>query len=741
MNLFYKAFFLLALTTTQITLAQDSEELTSKPEITTALPEGSIEEQQTSESSPVLLDSQLRSALLRALSEIEEGEDSDEVSEEEEANVKKAQASAITIFENSNEEPEEALVEQAQPIQESSSPASESNEASSQSEEDTSTQKVSFVLFQKSEALQGQTITSLEDKPLDPFKDAEQIITSASNNILPQNGNSNPQTRSIDSKENVLQSEQKKFQSAKSGFANFNAINNNEGKKASKPILVEKFSIGKAVDEPFVLKSYVKPSGSKEENSGVAYVKPSQKFIQTNYKAKSNSFPEKNENGNVNAATEPATEVSTEENEAKVEQFFTAPLVAAFTVHQDEKGLPKKVEPIYKNAPSQSQAATSIQQQSTLTQQQETNQNILQSPTFNNLDLLRKQQILEQELEKLRLQQQRFAARNTNQPTQAFSQQNFNQAINQNFNQFDPVFTEPDRSIVTKLATLDPSSLVLNRFTPNDAISTGFTQNQINSKPSGDITVLPSISYDPLLEAGKLPENAQILPTKEPTGFKKIPALPKVQNQQSFALQSNNIYDATRQQPNLVSTLVQPNVNYLQQNRFVTPQQTFQTLNNQNRFLRQEVGTANPGFNQNSFSIVPAQQPFAPRHELGYFPTDNRFVRQQNVLSSQQNVRGLRNNVESTQVYQTSLQNPNRFLRSNFEGSLTAPQQINIQQSVQPASNQNRFFRSNLEGNLGFNHPQSNLRPLRSNQESAFSQNSPVLQNYRYSSSFGLPLN
>ncbi|XP_018321384.1 uncharacterized protein LOC108734351 isoform X2 [Agrilus planipennis] len=41
---------------------------------------------------------------------------------------------------------------------------------------------------------------------------------------------------------------------------------------------------------------------------------------------------------------------STEEHEAKVEdvQFFQAPLVAAFTVHQDEKGLPKKVEAIYK---------------------------------------------------------------------------------------------------------------------------------------------------------------------------------------------------------------------------------------------------------------------------------------------------------------------------------------------------------------------------------------------------------
>lgn len=41
---------------------------------------------------------------------------------------------------------------------------------------------------------------------------------------------------------------------------------------------------------------------------------------------------------------------STEENEAKVEdvQFFSAPLVAAFTVHQDERGLPRSVVPIFK---------------------------------------------------------------------------------------------------------------------------------------------------------------------------------------------------------------------------------------------------------------------------------------------------------------------------------------------------------------------------------------------------------
>ena len=43
---------------------------------------------------------------------------------------------------------------------------------------------------------------------------------------------------------------------------------------------------------------------------------------------------------------------TTEESEANVEdiQFFSAPLLAAFTVHQDERGLPKSVEPIFKQS-------------------------------------------------------------------------------------------------------------------------------------------------------------------------------------------------------------------------------------------------------------------------------------------------------------------------------------------------------------------------------------------------------
>ncbi|KAF5305957.1 hypothetical protein FQA39_LY09113 [Lamprigera yunnana] len=61
----------------------------------------------------------------------------------------------------------------------------------------------------------------------------------------------------------------------------------------------------------------------------------------------------------MNPSVTSSVSSTTEESEAKVEdlQFFAAPLVAAFTVHQDELGIPKSVEPIFK-APGQKTATT-----------------------------------------------------------------------------------------------------------------------------------------------------------------------------------------------------------------------------------------------------------------------------------------------------------------------------------------------------------------------------------------------
>ncbi|KAH1005366.1 hypothetical protein HUJ04_006366 [Dendroctonus ponderosae] len=470
-----------------------------------------------------------------ALSDLENEGNSENSDDTEERNVERANASAITIVEDDF----------------SASPPSSADNS-----------------------LQSSSITTIEQSPLDPLKDAENIITSASNSFSTE-GLNEPRSISKDS------------ESHKGLDVSVNSVYNSEPTKSGRVTLVEKFSDEKAVDEPPFIQTYVKPL-EQEANS---------------------------EKGDLQKATEKPMEASTEENEAKVEQvqFFSAPLVAAFTVHQDETGHPNKVEPIYKND-------NNIQPLMEPVNSVELSP-VLSRNSFNSLSLQQKQQLLEQELQQLRVQQQQLFARNNFAAgSQVLSQTGFNQAINQNFNQLDPVFTEPDRSIVTKLASIDPNNLLaetadpfLSRFMPNEAIVpvVSAAQSLVNSNHPVDVSFTSSISFDPLAEAGKLPENAQILPVKEPTGFHKL---------QSFIQPSQPLSgkEASLGGGNFATSA------YLRQEA---------EAENQNRILRQELGTANLGFNQNSFSIVPAQQPVPPKHELGYFPENSQFPGQ-NELSS-----------------------------------------------------------------------------------------------------------
>lgn len=115
---------------------------------------------------------------------------------------------------------------------------------------------------------------------------------------------------------------------------------------------------------------------------------------------------------------------STEESEAKVEdvQFFAAPLVAAFTVHHDEQGLPKKVEPIYK-VPGQNTVSTKDLEEQRLKElearkqrereekykeeQIKLQQYLKQQEQLRlQYDLEQKQRILEQHIRSLQQQQQ-----------------------------------------------------------------------------------------------------------------------------------------------------------------------------------------------------------------------------------------------------------------------------------------------------------------------------------------------
>lgn len=145
-----------------------------------------------------------------------------------------------------------------------------------------------------------------------------------------------------------------------------------------------------------------------------SFVLSKQDIEKTNHNSKGLSSPinsiEKENKIATRAVFETTTSLtttSTEESEAKVEnvQFFSAPLVAAFTVHQDELGLPNKVESIFK-------AAVNNQNPTPLTTQEKTkNENLLKNKEQQQYEIQQKQKSLEDQILKLNynLKQQQLA--------------------------------------------------------------------------------------------------------------------------------------------------------------------------------------------------------------------------------------------------------------------------------------------------------------------------------------------
>lgn len=186
------------------------------------------------------------------------------------------------------------------------------NETNEADIEDPSKQKASVIVFQKSQAIQGHSLTFLEKNPLDPVKDAEQIITSASNSFVTDDSRTN-EPRSISenlptaNRESVLQDEQKAFQTNTKtvSFSNFNAISNSESKKPSK------------IDEP----SFLKTGSSVNSVEATEDTVDAKSSVSSDVKDfGSVEAPTKTNAENLEISTQAPVEVSTEENEAKVEQ-------------------------------------------------------------------------------------------------------------------------------------------------------------------------------------------------------------------------------------------------------------------------------------------------------------------------------------------------------------------------------------------------------------------------------------
>lgn len=225
---------------------------------------------------------------------------------------------------------------------------------------------------------------------------------------------------------------------------------------------------------------------------------------------------------------------TTEENEGKAEevQFFSAPLVAAFTVHQDERGIPKSVEPIYKqsnHAPIVNDIVNKYNTQQEIIRQQRLKNEHLQT----QIALQEKQKLLEEQLYTLQRQQkeqEQFLYRQ-----QQLIQEQQHRLLEQNkINRNNDHLFVPNKNNQNQIDPTNSFSQTPNHLTA----TTPIIHNHIDSAhrivpPSSQfnnanplkstVVFQTSVSLSPeqINKANELPLNAQHLPTKNFNDFKQ----------------------------------------------------------------------------------------------------------------------------------------------------------------------------------------------------------------------------
>lgn len=237
---------------------------------------------------------------------------------------------------------------------------------------------------------------------------------------------------------------------------------------------------------------------------------------------------------------------TTEENEAKVEdvQFFSAPLVAAFTVHQDERGLPKSVEPIYKQNGHISKGNNLVLN----VQQDIVRQEKLKSDQIKaQIALQEKQRVLEEELyrlQKTQREQQQFLYRQQQliqeQQQKLFEEREKNRNRN-NDQPFIPII--PNNSIQHQIETTNHfSSHNSNQISANSPLVHNqiSSSNQLPKYNPSDISVSSPTIYNQVAGPNHLPSETSA-------------ASPSVHNQISTAhhLTNQNLHDISVSSPTM----------------------------------------------------------------------------------------------------------------------------------------------------------------------------------------------
>lgn len=188
-------------------------------------------------------------------------------------------------------------------------------------------------------------------------------------------------------------------------------------------------------------------------------------------------------------------------------QFFSAPLVAAFTVHQDERGVPKSVVPIYKQQEEQKKIASNVNVSNTLQSA------AVEDYNKQRILLQEQQRALEMQILELQRQQQRY---------QDYLLQQ--RPIFQPINPSPPTLVSLQPSLAHHFAnpvsrqpsfTLQPTPLPLFTSTPHTVSS--FTRRPLPVFQSPSVSLQPSLS----LTSTVFPRSVQQLPNKNPVDFNK----------------------------------------------------------------------------------------------------------------------------------------------------------------------------------------------------------------------------
>ncbi|CAG4915997.1 unnamed protein product [Colias eurytheme] len=294
--------------------------------------------------------------------------------------------------------------------------------------------------------------------------------------------------------------------------------------------------------------------------------------------------------------------VNIEEVDKRDVQVYQAPLVAAFTVHQDAQGVPKKVIPIYQQTNINNQEL--VKGVSNIISPQGSED----VPKFSSNDYISHQLTLQKQLEeKQRIleEQLRFLQFQQRQQEELLRKQHF--------------LLQQKEAQRQQLLFLEQEQLKRQRNeqqngSQNNIQQVPFINNAgINSQAS-QITIQPSVSFD---QNQNLLANQQQLPSREAVDF-----LIHLRNQQQeqFPLQSNHL-------PQGITNFLQPS----QSQQFVQ-NQNIQPPKQGNRVFRHESGVGNLGFNNPNYNRF---NTYNPVQSNGF------FLSQQNQYNSDNELKQL----------------------------------------------------------------------------------------------------